>query len=156
MVTGDKCESAKKVSESLGITEFYCELLPDDKLKVIEKFRLEGYRVMFVGDGVNDAPVISFSDVGVVISRKDNVVSNVGDIVIAGNNLTSLKFLIVFSNKVVSKIRQNLVWAFVYNIVAIPLAFMAVLSPSIAEVAMALSSISVLLNSLSLKLSRDV
>lgn len=156
MVTGDKCESAKKVSESLGITEFYCELLPDDKLKVIEKFRLEGYRVMFVGDGVNDAPVISFSDVGVVISRKDNVVSNVGDIVIAGNNLTSLKFLIVFSNKVVSKIRQNLVWAFVYNIVAIPLAFMAVLSPSIAEVAMALSSISVLLNSLSLRLSRDV
>lgn len=153
LVTGDKCVVAKKVSENLGIDEYYCSLLPSQKVDVISKYKDKGSVVMFVGDGINDGPVLEFSDVGVVVSEVDNLVSNVGDVVISPKNLSVLRFVILLSKKVYSKMFQNLVWAFLYNIIALPIAFWGILTPSIAEVAMSLSSISVLLNSLTLHLS---
>ncbi|MCX8028919.1 MAG: cation-translocating P-type ATPase [Brevinematales bacterium] len=153
LVTGDKCTVAKRISEDLGISEYYCSLLPNQKVDVISKYKDKGSVVMFIGDGINDGPVLEFSDVGVVVSEVDNLVSNVGDVVIFSKNLSVLKFLILFSRKVYCKMLQNLVWAFLYNIIALPIAFCGILTPSIAEVAMSLSSISVLLNSLTLYLS---
>lgn len=150
MLTGDKCKVASKVSQEVGIASYYCELFPQDKVNVITGFRSQGKKVCFVGDGINDTPVLSASDVGIVMSERDNVVTNVGDIVIVNDKLNTLKFIVSYSKRVYAKMIQNIIWAFGYNIIAIPLAFMGLLTPSIAEVAMALSSISVVLNSLTL------
>lgn len=150
MLTGDKCMFAKNIGEYLGIDKVYCELYPDDKVKIVEKFKKEGSKVCFIGDGVNDAPVISVSDVGIVVSDSDNVISNVGDFVVIKDSFKSIVFLHIISKVLSNKVLQNLLWAFCYNIVAIPIAFLGLLTPDIAEVVMALSSLSVVLNSLSI------
>ncbi|MCS7298618.1 MAG: cation-translocating P-type ATPase [Spirochaetia bacterium] len=151
MLTGDKCSVAEDISNKTGIEEYYCSLLPHQKLEIVKNIQNQGRIVMYVGDGINDTPSLSASDIGVVFSSKDNIVASIGDFVITSKNLKDLKFLIDFSRTLDRKIIQNLVWAFVYNLIAIPVAFIGLLTPSIAEVLMALSSISVVLNSLTLR-----
>lgn len=150
MLTGDKCSVAEDIAHRIGIEKYYCSLLPDQKFEIVKNLQSQGRVIMYVGDGINDTPSLSVSDIGVVFSSKDNIVASVGDFVITSGNLKDLKFLIDFSKMLDRKIIQNLVWAFAYNLIFIPVAFLGLLTPAIAEVLMALSSISVVLNSLTL------
>ncbi len=146
MVTGDAYESAEVVAKKLGI-EFFAEVLPEEKVEIVRKFR----NVAFVGDGINDAPALAQADVGIAIGSGTDIAVESGDVVISDIE----KVLEVFKagKNVMKKIRQNVFWALVYNSTLIPVAVLcpSILRPEIAAMAMALSSVTVVLNSLTLK-----
>jgi len=155
VLTGDKKENAEKLEKELDVKVMY-ELKPNDKKKIIESLKKKG-KVCFTGDGINDSLAMLESDVGIVIPNNDLVIK-AGDIVIIDRKIEKIITLYKLSEITEKKIRQNLFWAFIYNITAIPIAagifysFGLILKPEIAAIAMSLSSISVLLNSLSIKL----
>jgi P-type E1-E2 ATPase len=153
LVTGDNEVSAKKVSREIGIPEnnVFCNMLPDEKVNVIRKLRKEGKNVMFVGDGINDAPSIKESFVGVAMSTGSDITSELGDVIIVGSRIKALIDLFEVSKMIHRKIIQNLFYAFIYNIIAIPIAGLGLLTPGIAQLIMSISSISVVINSLLVK-----
>ena len=146
LLTGDNYAVAAPLAEKLGITDVYSELNPDKKMEVIMSYQQDGDKVAMVGDGINDAPALAKADVGFAMAGGTDIAVEVGDIVLSGKNLQALYRAVKLSLATFKKIRQNLFWAFIYNLVAIPLAICGVLHPIIAEIAMALSSITVIGN----------
>jgi Cu+-exporting ATPase len=145
MLTGDNERTAKAIAAQVGIKEAIARVLPGDKSKKIEELQKQGM-VAFVGDGINDAPALKQANVGIAIGTGTDIAIEAGDLVLAKGSLIGVVQAINLSKATFSKIKQNLFWAFFYNVVAIPLAISGKLSPVVAELAMALSSITVVTN----------
>ncbi len=151
LVTGDKKEIANTLSTQLNIDHIHAEVHPDEKANIVNSYQSEGFVVAMVGDGINDAPAIAQADVGIAMGSGTDIAIETGEIVLAKSDLSAVLRATQLANATFNTIKQNLFWAFFYNIVAIPLAFSGLLHPVIAEAAMALSSISVVGNSNRLK-----
>jgi len=154
LVSGDNRGSVQAVADQLGITDVHAEVLPGDKAGVITALRNglpQGAKVAMVGDGVNDAPALAAADVGIAMSTGTDVAMATAGITLMRGDLSLVMAALSISQRTTTKIRQNLFWAFVYNVVGIPLAAFGYLSPVVAGAAMALSSVSVISNALLLK-----
>lgn len=145
MITGDNERTANAIARQVGINEVIANVLPEEKAKRVEELQKSGM-VAFIGDGVNDAPALKQSNVGIAIGTGTDIAIEAGDIVLAKGTLEGVVQSINLSKATFKKIKQNLFWAFAYNVVAIPLAVAGVLHPVVAEIAMALSSITVIGN----------
>ncbi len=154
MVTGDRESTAQHVADALGLDTFTAEATPDEKCSIIQATRDSGEVVAFVGDGVNDAPALAAAHVGISFAAGTDIANAASDITLVGSNLTSIPFAVALADRSVRIIKQNLFWAFAYNLAAVPLAATGRVSPGIAAAAMMMSSISVVLNSLRLRSSR--
>ncbi|UCG04735.1 MAG: copper-translocating P-type ATPase [Candidatus Heimdallarchaeota archaeon] len=158
LVTGDNERTAKAIASQVGIKNVVAEVLPENKAKIVEEIQVKGKFVGMVGDGINDAPALAQANIGIAIGSGTDVAIETGDIVLIKEDLRDVVASIQLSKKTISKIKQNLFWAFIYNLVGIPIAagilfipFGITLVPEIAGAAMALSSISVVTNSLLLR-----
>ncbi|MEM4315698.1 MAG: heavy metal translocating P-type ATPase [Nitrososphaerota archaeon] len=151
MLTGDNERTAKAIAAMLGIDEVYAGVPPAGKTAIIKGLQERGLRVAMVGDGVNDAPALSKSDVGIAIGSGTDVAIETAGIVLIKERVRDVVSALKLSRLTMRKIRQNLVWAFIYNTALIPIAATGLLNPILAGIAMALSSVSVLSNSLTLK-----
>lgn len=148
MITGDNEKTAEVIAGELGIDQILAEVMPDQKSKELKRLQEKGEKVVFVGDGINDAPSLIQADLGIAMGSATDIAKEAGQIILMQNNLEKVVEAINLSQKTFRTIKQNLFWAFFYNIVAIPLAAFGFLSPAIAAGAMSLSSVSVVLNSL--------
>jgi len=151
MLTGDSEKTANKIGQTLGINEIISEVKPDEKASVIRKLQKNKNLVLMVGDGINDAPALATADVGVAMGSGSDIAIETADVTIIRNNMKSVADILFFSQKTYKNIQQNLFWALGYNSLGIPLAAFGYLSPWIAGFAMALSSISVVLNAIRLQ-----
>ena len=145
MLTGDNKITAKAIAKQAGISEVISNVLPQEKEEQIRRLQKTGM-VAFVGDGINDAPALKQANVGIAMGTGTDIAIESGDIVLTNGSLTGVVSAITLSKATFRKIKQNLFWAFAYNTIAIPLAIAGVLNPVIAEIAMALSSITVVTN----------
>ncbi|KAF0216318.1 MAG: Cu2+-exporting [Geobacteraceae bacterium] len=150
LLSGDKRETVNRIASALGIRESRGDLLPEEKMDFMEHLRERGECLLMVGDGINDAPALSSADVGCAVAGGTDIAVESSDLVLASPDLARLSFAHRVSVRTISVIRQNLAWAFVYNIVGIPLAMTGRLTPVYAAAAMALSSLCVVGNSLRL------
>lgn len=147
MITGDNEATAKTIAREVGIKEVIANVFPEDKAKKVEELKNEGNDlVAFVGDGINDAPAMKTANVGIAMGSGTDIAIEAGDIVLAKGSLMGVVRAINLSNRTFGKIKQNLFWAFAYNTVMIPVAMAGVLNPVFAEVAMAISSVTVVFN----------
>lgn len=151
MVTGDNAGSAKAVADGLGLDEVHADVLPEHKAQVIAQLKRDGAVVAMVGDGINDAPALAAADVGIAMGSGTDVAMQTAGITLMRGDPLRVADAIDVSRRTWSKIRQNLFWAFAYNVIGIPLAAFGLLSPVIAGAAMALSSVSVVSNALLLR-----
>jgi len=151
MLTGDNYLSAKRIAEEIGFDEFKAEVLPNEKSEVVKNYQSQNEIVAMVGDGINDSPALAQADISFAISSGTDIAIESAQITLVGGNLNAIPKAINLSKKTISTIKQNLFWAFVYNVVLIPLAAFGNLNPMIAALAMSLSSVSVVSNSLRLK-----
>ncbi len=151
LVTGDNGSVAKSVASSVGIENYVANVLPEGKVDEINKLKREYGIIAMVGDGINDAPALTAADVGFAVGNGTDIAMESGDIVLVNGGITAVGDAVALSKATMRKIKQNLFWAFFYNSVGIPLAPFGLLSPVIAGAAMALSSVSVVTNSLLLK-----
>ncbi len=161
MITGDNAATAGAVAASLGLDEVVAEVLPDGKVAAVQALRERYGAIAFVGDGVNDAPALASADIGIAMGAGTDVAIESADIVLMRSDLRAVATAMSLSRAVLNNIRQNLIWAFGYNVLLIPVAagllypaFGILLSPMFAAGAMALSSVSVLTNALRLKAFR--
>ncbi|MFD2789927.1 copper-translocating P-type ATPase [Arenibacter antarcticus] len=157
MATGDNEKTAKAVSDSLGLDGYYAEVLPHQKVELVEKFQNEGEFVAMTGDGVNDAPALAQANVGIAVGSGTDVAAETADIILVNSNPQDISNLILFGKATYKKMIQNLIWATGYNVVAIPLAagvlysYGFVLGPAVGAVLMSLSTIVVAINAQLLK-----
>ncbi len=151
MITGDNVLVARAVAEQLGIKEVRAQVLPGEKAAAVKAFQDAGKKVAFVGDGINDAPALTQADLGIAMGTDTDIAIEAGSIVLVKGSPKRAADAIVLSRRTFNTIKQNLFWAFCYNILAIPLAAFGLLSPIIAGAAMAFSSVSVVSNSLRIK-----
>ena len=144
LLTGDNERTAAAIAREAGIEEFHAGLLPADKVELIGELQASAAEpIVMVGDGINDAPALTRADVGIAIGTGTDIAIEAADVTLVRGELASLVEAVTLSRATFARIRQNLFWAFFYNVVAIPVAFLGLLHPLIAEVAMALSSITV-------------
>jgi len=151
MLSGDNAATAQAIAQQAGITEFRAEVLPQDKAAHVQSFKAEGKMVGMVGDGINDAPALAAADVSFAMKSGSDIAIEAADITLMRNDLMSVADAISLSRTALKKIRQNLFFAFAYNVLGIPLAALGMLNPVIAGAAMAMSSVSVVSNALLLK-----
>jgi Cu+-exporting ATPase len=151
MLTGDNKGSARAVAEALGIRDYVAEVLPADKANVVAETMKSGRKVAMVGDGINDAPALAAADVGIAMASGTDVAMHTAGITLMRGDPVLVADAIDISHRTYRKIRQNLGWAFFYNVVGIPLAAFGLLNPVVAGAAMALSSVSVVSNALLLR-----
>ena len=157
MLTGDNKETAEKIAKDIGITKVIANVLPNQKLDTVKSLKEEKKFVMMCGDGINDSPALTVSDIGVSVNTGTDIAMDSSDVILTNNDLMSIINLIKISKKTIRNIKQNLFWAFFYNLLMIPIAmgllkpFGISINPMIASLAMVLSSITVILNALRLK-----
>lgn len=158
MLTGDSESSARYIAKSVGIDEVIANLLPGEKEKVVQDLMEKGEKVIFVGDGINDAPSLARADIGIAIGSGSDIAIESADFILMRSNLLDVSTAIRLSHATLKTIKQNLYWAFIYNIIGIPIAAGILylfdgplLSPMIAAAAMSFSSVSVVLNALRLR-----
>ncbi len=147
MITGDNERTARAVAQQMGIEQVIAGVLPDQKSEEIKRLQENGHKVVMVGDGINDAPALTQADIGVAIGTGTDVAIESGDIVLVKGELSSVVQAMKLSQATFTKIKQNLFWAFFYNVVMIPLALLGMMHPLLAEAAMAFSSVNVVFNS---------
>ena len=151
MLSGDNQATAQAIAAQAGIAEFRAEVLPQDKAALVQTFKADNLVVGMVGDGINDAPALAAADVSFAMRSGSDIAIESADITLMRNDLTSVVDAISLSRATLKKIRQNLFFAFAYNVLGIPLAVLGMLNPVIAGAAMAMSSVSVVSNALLLK-----
>ncbi|QTM98417.1 heavy metal translocating P-type ATPase [Sediminibacillus dalangtanensis] len=151
MLTGDNERTARAIAKQAGIEQVIAQVLPEEKADKVKEIQLQGKKVAMVGDGVNDAPALVTADIGIAIGTGAEVAIEAADVTILGGELLLLPKAINISHATIRNIRQNLFWAFGYNTAGIPIAAVGLLAPWVAGAAMALSSVSVVSNSLRLK-----
>ncbi|MHA1955037.1 MAG: HAD-IC family P-type ATPase, partial [Candidatus Heimdallarchaeaceae archaeon] len=158
MVSGDNIRSATSIAKEVGIEEIHAEVVPSEKVDVVKKYQEKNQKVLFVGDGINDSPALAQSDVGIAIGSGSDVAIEAGDIVLIKDDLKDVVTAIDLSKRTIRKVKSGLFWALIYNAIGIPIAagilfipFGFLLPAEIAGLAMALSSVSVVLNALLLK-----
>ena len=151
LLTGDNRGAAERVAAQLGIDEVVAEVLPAGKGETIRRLQAEGHRVAMVGDGVNDAPALAAADLGLAVGSGTDLALEAADLILIRDDLTVLPLAIRLARSTLSTIRGNLVWAFGYNLAALPVAVSGMLNPLICGAAMTMSSMFVLTNSLRLQ-----
>jgi Cu+-exporting ATPase len=151
LLTGDNAATAAVVAKELGIARMVAEVLPEDKAREVRALRGDGRVVAMVGDGVNDAPALAAADVGFAMPTGTDIAKHTAGVTLTRPDPGLVADAILVSRATTRKIHQNLFWAFVYNVVGIPLAAAGVLTPVLAGAAMALSSVSVVTNALLLR-----
>ena len=158
MITGDNQRTAEAIARQVGIDRVLAEVLPQDKAEEVKKLQAQGKRVAMVGDGVNDAPALAQAEVGIAIGSGTDVAKETGDVILIKSDLNDVIVALEVARATMNKVKQNLFWAFIYNTLGIPLAaglfypaLKLVVSPEVASAFMAISSVSVTLNTLLLK-----
>lgn len=151
MLTGDNERTAQAIAKLVGIDQVIAQVLPEEKADKVKEIQFQGKKVAMVGDGVNDAPALAIADIGIAIGTGTEVAIEAADVTILGGELLLIPKAIKISHATIKNIRQNLFWAFGYNTAGIPIAAIGLLAPWVAGAAMALSSVSVVSNSLRLK-----
>jgi Cu+-exporting ATPase len=160
MISGDNAEVAKAVATRLGIDEFHAQLTPADKISLVKQYQEAGQFTAMVGDGINDAPALAAADIGIAIGSGTDAAKETGDVVLTRDDLYDIVRALVLGRLTLNKVKQNLFWAFFYNVLGIPVAagalypfFGIMLNPALAGLAMALSSVSVVSNALLLNIT---
>ncbi len=151
MLTGDNKKTAEAVAKAVGIARVFAGVLPSGKVDVVKQIQQEGKKVVMVGDGINDAPALTAADVGIAVGSGTDLAVEAGSIVLVRSDIRDVVAAIEIARKTVSKIKQNLFYAFAYNVVLIPVAAAGLLYPALAGLAMAASSVSVTSSSLALR-----
>ena len=151
MLTGDNSAVATVVANKVGISEVLANLKPDEKLEKLKTLQKENYKVAMVGDGINDAPALAAADVGISLEGSSDIALETSDVTLLGGDISKVADVLLLGQKSFRIIKQNLFWAFFYNVVAIPAAVFGYLHPMIAAAAMSLSSLTVVLNALRIK-----
>ena len=146
LLSGDNQETTASIAKECGINKFIADALPQDKARIIKELKKEYGALAMVGDGINDAPALKQADIGIALGQGADIAIESADIVIVPNKLELIPKAIKLSLATFQKIKQNLFWAFFYNVIAIPLAIFGALHPIIAEIAMAISSVTVVSN----------
>jgi Cu+-exporting ATPase len=158
MLSGDRVTTARKIAADAGIAEVIAEVLPEGKVEAIRALQQAGHTVAMIGDGLNDAPALAQADVGMAMASGTDIAAEAASVTLMRSDLEGVEQAIVLARKTMATMRQNLFWAFAYNVIGIPIAagllypaYGILLSPILASAAMAFSSVSVVSNSLRLR-----